>query len=462
MVHKGTNTRRLRHEFCQNNHAHADDNQATIHKEARSIAAKRPRIQRLSVFCRDSGLWNSTNRRKSLSLQGMRRRTFLTHGTQAALGFSLIPMAGCARRNQTAVKSNALASWHPLVADFEAQIPKLLADATVPGLSIAVIHDARLVWRRGFGFKDAATKVPVDNDTGFEAASMSKPVFAYVALKLCEKGVIGLDTPLAKYAPEPFLTGDARLELITPRHVLSHSSGFPNWRSQQEPMKIHFAPGSQYNYSGEAYYYLQSVITHLQGRVNRNDCAKFEADLEVCATDIAEFMTRNILAPFGMGSSGYIANDTLARHAATPHDQNGNPLPKSQSTGPAAARYAAAGGLHTTPTDYARFMIEVLNPKKPDTFRLKKETIDEMLRPHVKVVNGPYTSSWALGWQVQDNGLINHGGDNKGFHCHAIASPKTKSGFLVMTNGDNGPKIIQQLFARPTLDPFFGIPPQSA
>jgi hypothetical protein len=101
-------------------------------------------------------------------------------------------------------------------------------------------------------------------------------------------------------------------------------------------------------------------------------------------------------------------------------------------------------------------MMEVLNPKQPDDFRLEKETIAEMLRPHVKVVNGPYTSSWALGWQVQDNGLINHGGDNKGFHCHAIASPKTRSGFVVMTNGDNGPQIIQKLFTEPTLDSFFG------
>jgi hypothetical protein len=102
-------------------------------------------------------------------------------------------------------------------------------------------------------------------------------------------------------------------------------------------------------------------------------------------------------------------------------------------------------------------MIEVLEPKEPDDFRLKNETINEMLRPHVKVVNGAFTSSWGLGWQIQDNGLINHGGDNKGFHCHAIASRKTRSGFVVMTNGDNGPQIIQKLFAFPTLDRFFGV-----
>ena len=391
----------------------------------------------------------------------MRRRKFLTYSARSALGLSLIPIGACAHRNQAPPKSKIVAAWHPLVATFETEIPKLMAEAAAPGLSIAVIHDAKLVWRRAFGFKDASTKVPVDNGTIFEAASMSKPVFAYVALKLCEKGVIGLDTPLTRYAPEPFLTGDPRLELITPRHILSHSSGFQNFRSQEKPLKINFNPGSQYEYSGEGYYYLQSVITHLKGKVDRSDCAKFEADLEVCATDIGAFMTRNILAPFGMNLSGYTADDIMSRHPATPHDQNGKPLPKSKPTGPGAARYAAVGGLHTTPTDYARFMMEILDPKKPDDFRLKKETIAEMLRPYVKVVNGPYTSSWALGWQVQDNGLINHGGDTKGFHCHAIASPKTKSGFVVMTNGDNGPQIIQKLFALPDLDPFFGIPAKS-
>ena len=382
---------------------------------------------------------------------------FIANSMRAALGLSLIPLASCAHRKQTAARSDAAPSWQPLVADFETQIPMLMADAHVPGLSIAVIHDAKLVWRRGFGFKDAATKAPVDDDTVFEAASMSKPVFAYVALKLCENGVIGLDTPLTRYAPEPFLIGDPRLELITPRHVLSHSGGFQNMRSGDKPLRIHFDPGSQYLYSGEGYFYLQSGISHLKGQVNRNDCAKFEADLEVCATDFGQFMDANLLKPFGMAQSGYTANDT----SATPHGIDGKPLPISKSTGAAVARYGAVGGLHTTPTDYAKFMIEVINPRKPDAFRVKKETLDEMLRPHVKVVSGSYTSSWALGWQVQDNGLINHGGDNRGFHCHAIASPRNKSGFVVMTNGENGPKIIQQLFARLAFDRFFGIPRKS-
>lgn len=387
----------------------------------------------------------------------MHRRRFLSSGVRGALSFGILSLGACALRSRKRAESKGTLPWYSVVAEFEAQMPSLMVAATVPGVSIALIEDAKIVWRRGFGFADAATKVPVDRDTVFQAASMSKPVFAYVVLKLCEKGVIGLDTPLAEYAPEPFLPGDPRLDLITPRHLLSHSSGFQDWRSGDEPLRIHFAPGSRYQYSGEGYYYLQSVITHLTGQVDRTNCARFESGLEVCATNIDEFMREHILEPFGMNSSGYAANDLRERHGATGHDSDGNPFPKRRPTGPAIARYAAAGALLTTPTDYAKFLIEILNPKNPDNFRLSKGTISEMLRAHVRVVNGPYTSSWGLGWQIQDNGLINHGGDNKGFHCHAIASPKAKSGIVVMTNGDGGPKVIQRLFSLPSVDPFLGL-----
>src|SRR5262249_14228532 len=139
------------------------------------------------------------------------------------------------------------------IADLEKQLPQLMADAMVPGLSVAIIKDGKLDWRRGFGVTDAASKKLVDHDTVFKAASMSKPVFAYAVMKLCEKGVLNLDTPLTKYARERFLEGDARLDLITARHVLSHTSGFQNWRSNKEPLAIHFTPGEKHMYSGEGY-----------------------------------------------------------------------------------------------------------------------------------------------------------------------------------------------------------------
>ena len=140
----------------------------------------------------------------------------------------------------------------------------------------------------------------------FAAQSTSKPVFAYAVLKLCEKGVLNLDSPLTKYTPERVLAGDARLDLITARHVLSHTSGFQNWRSGTEPLEIHFAPGECWLYSGEGYSYLQSVVTHLTGHVTVNACGNYEAGVKVCATNINKYIKANLLVPFGMSSSGYV------------------------------------------------------------------------------------------------------------------------------------------------------------
>ena len=386
----------------------------------------------------------------------MHRRMFLARAAQTAFATALIPFAGCARNSPRAAAAPKSGSFfNKLIAELRSKIPALMSEHNVPGASIAVIHDARIAWRSGFGLKNAATKKLVTDDTVFQAGSMSKPVFAYAALKLCEKGILGLDTPLSKFASEPFLTGDPRIGLITPRHILSHTAGFPNWRSQSQPLKINFAPGLQYKYSGEGYYYLQSVITQLLGRTDPTNCAKFELDLEVCASDIDQFLRANVLKPFGMRSSDYYLTDRNEKNVSAGHDNDGKPLPSSRPTGPAVTRYASAGALLTTPTDYAKFMVEILNPKPADNFRLRKETISEMLRPHTKVVCGAFTSSWALGWQIQDNGLFNHGGDNKGFHCHAIGSRESKSGFVIMTNGDQGDEMITKIFTSGILDPLF-------
>ena len=180
----------------------------------------------------------------------MRRRKFLVESSRAALGFSLLPFVARAQANQKSAELNGATFSGTLIADLERLIPKLMEEAIVPGLSIALIRDAKLLWRRGFGVKDGTLKVPVDNDTVFEAASVSKTVYAYAVMKLCVKGVIGLDTPLTKYTPKPFLEGDPRLELITTRHVLCHTSGFQDWRSGENPLKIHFTPGEKFFYSG--------------------------------------------------------------------------------------------------------------------------------------------------------------------------------------------------------------------
>jgi CubicO group peptidase (beta-lactamase class C family) len=388
----------------------------------------------------------------------MKRREFLTASSRATLGLSLFPFAPGSAGTQLFARPKDRAPWEAPLADLEKQIPELMAETKTPGLSIAIIRDAKLLWRRGFGVRNSASKEPVDHDTVFEAASVSKTVFAYAVMKLHEKGVIKLDTPLTKYTSARYLEGDPRLDLITARHVLSHTTGFQNWRSRKEPLKTHFTPGEKFFYSGEGYSYLQSVVTHLTGKVNPKDCARFEAGLEVCATDIDEYMKARVLGPLGMASSGYLWTDTLEKQMARGHNEKGEPTRIDRKpTGPAVARYAVAGGLCTTPTDYARYLIEVINPKRGDAYRLNKASLREMLRPQVKIND---SMSQALGWQIlhtEKGDFISHGGGNPGFSCFVVGSVARKSGLVAMTNADNGYRAIDRLLRGDIIHRFLGV-----
>jgi CubicO group peptidase (beta-lactamase class C family) len=159
-------------------------------------------------------------------------------------------------------------------------------------------------------------------------------------------------------------------------------------------------------------------------------------------------MKAHVFAPFGMGTTGYVWNEKMERLMARPHGEEGEPLKQNRATVEHVTRYGSAGELRTTPTDYAKFVIEVISPKPADAYRLRSDTLKEMLRPQIDLpvpYLGLFPSSWALGWQIlhTDKGdLICHGGDNAGFHSMHVASVSRKSGFVVMTNGDNFYKLL--------------------
>jgi CubicO group peptidase (beta-lactamase class C family) len=341
-------------------------------------------------------------------------------------------------------------SWETWIKAVETLIPKVMRETYVPGCSVVLVRDAKIYWRRGFGFRDAETRQPVDNGTVFEAASASKPVFAYSVIKLAEKEVIDLDAPLTKYTNQRYVANDHRLDLITARHVLMHASGFPNWRSADDPMAINFTPGSKFGYSGEAYSYLQSVVTHLTGHVDNNRCGKFESGVRFCATDIGDFMQKRLLRPFQMDSSSYIWSEQLAKNLARPHGEHGEPQAFHKPAALDASRYAAAGGLMTTPTDYAKFLIELIQPSPADEFHVSKKSHDEMIRPQFPFQDfDGYSVSWGiLGCRMvrmSQHQLIAPGGSNPGFQCYSAVSPLRKCGFVIMTNADSGLKLLTRL-----------------
>jgi CubicO group peptidase (beta-lactamase class C family) len=361
------------------------------------------------------------------------RRNFLTVGGRAAIGLPLVSLAACTRSESPPSPGTR---WHSLIDYLEREIPPLLQRApATPAAAMALIADAKLLWSRGFGVKDRATNVPVDADTVFEFGSVSKTVFAYAVMKACEKGILNLDTPLTTYSSERVLTGDPRLDLITPRLVLSHRTGFQNWRSKTDPLKIAFVPGAGWGYSGEGYYYLQSVLTHVAGHADPSNCKTLFDGLRVCATDFDDYMKANLLVPFGMTSSGYLYREGMAR----PHTEKGQMIADRIATPVLAARYGSAGQLHSTVNDYAKFLIEIIDPKPADEYRLSATSFREMTRPQVKVIG---SISWGLGWAIEQHpgmgDILTHSGDNPGFKTMTAASVRRRAGFIMLTNGDRG------------------------
>ncbi len=366
----------------------------------------------------------------------MRRRDFLRIATAFAA-------ASTTTRAQTAPPAARKSSPRidaDAVAKIERLVPALMRKKAVPGVSLAIVMDGRLAWQRAFGVQDAETKTPVDNDTMFEAASVSKTVFAYAALKLYERGVLALDTPLTKYTKQPFAS-DPRIARVTARHALSHTTGFPDWRTSSR-LEFEADPGTRFHYSGEGYYYLQSVIAEVAGRTLAAPCGRYEADFEVCATDFDEFMRRSLLAPLGMTASGYQWREAFTSHTARPHGIKGEPLAWKKPNAADIARYGAVGELRTTASDYAKFLTAVLTLPTSDAF-LSAKMRNEMLRPQTKLgtekIDG--ADSWALGWAVQERptgNVILHSGGQTGFRSLTMASVERKSGFVIFTNSDNG------------------------
>lgn len=311
------------------------------------------------------------------------------------------------------------------------------AAARVPGLSIAWLEDGRVAETAALGTADAETGRPVTDDTIFEAASLTKPVTAYLALLLAERGELDLDTPLSRHArPDPPVADDPRLAGVTARHVLSHGSGLPNWRPgrwspEPKPLALGFDPGAGYAYSGEGFMWLQRVLEAITG-----------LPLEV-------LVEREVLAPLGMTASSFAWRPEYETATARPHDIEGKPGDKR-----VPEEAGGASSLHTTAADYARFVAEVLRPT-----RLPPGAAAAMLRPQraAPVTFGSSEDAdptgahvaWGLGWGLERVGettrTLWHWGDNGLFKAFVMASPETGDGFVVFTNSHNGLALAEAL-----------------
>jgi CubicO group peptidase (beta-lactamase class C family) len=287
-----------------------------------------------------------------------------------------------------------------------------LAYYKIPGISVAVIKDSKVVYQRGFGVKNTTTREPVKEDTVFEAASMTKPVFAYVVLRLVDRGVLTLDTPLHSYLPYDDISHDDRYKLITARMVLTHRTGFPNWRTGK--LEIKFIPGTEVSYSGEGFVYLGKVVEKLTGK------------------KLVDLCRDEVFAPLGVEHASLVWNDDVERLTATGHFGI-SPMGKWKPSEP-----NTAASLHVSAENYARFLTAVLQGKG-----LSESSAKELLRSQVKIPDQK-GASWGLGIAIEETPTgINygHGGRNTGFTSHSLMYKDKGIGYVFLVNNEDAGKI---------------------
>ena len=263
----------------------------------------------------------------------------------------------------------------------EYKIPEILDSAHIPGVTIALINKGKLIWSKGFGIVNKESGIKVNEQTIFPAASLGKPVFAYSVLKMVNNGKLHLDTTVVssvplKYMEENFLKGkliDENIKLITPRMILSHSSGLPNWRNSDKPIKTLFKPGEKYSYSGEGYFLLQLMVEYIMKE------------------PIEKIIRDYVFQPLSMNNSTYNIKD-VANYTST-YGNDGKLVPIDTLETPNVA-YT----FKTNVNDYARFIIALMDGKG-----LTKPTFNEMFSPQVTTdICQTGKVSWGLGFAIQN------------------------------------------------------------
>lgn len=342
-----------------------------------------------------------------------------------------------------------------------ASLPRLMELAQLPGLGMGVVQGDRLVWQHYTGVANALTKAPITAASIFPAASMGKQIFAYAVLQLVDQHHLDLNKPLKDYENDDAPAGE-RGERITARHVLSHSSGLPNWRDEgDQPLISAFEPGTKFRYSGEGFYYLQRCVEKITG------------------ISCEEFMQECIFKPLGMNSSTYLWRADAEQRLVSGHrgdepfdnrafpeqlfhliEQSGVPLaqwnhdrivremakvlspphkPMPNETSP-----NVAFSLLTTVADYSAFLARITAPRG-DAFDLKPETRSLMMKPYSHVNSA---LSWGLGWGIEQDGgprFLWQWGDNGGWKNIVIVHPESRSALAVFTNGRNGMRVVERV-----------------
>lgn len=300
-------------------------------------------------------------------------------------------------------------------------IEKLMAQNNIVCIGMGILKDGKLFSTNVYGELLKGTKAP--KNTVFNVASMTKPLVAMVTLQLVNSNRWNLDEPLEKYWTDPDVLNDPRSKQLTSRHVLTHRTGFVNWRWLHATKKLtfDFDPGTKVQYSGEGFEYLKNALEK-----------KFNKSLVQLAQEL-------VFDPLQMKDSRMIWHDSIEYRYAANHDREGKAVYKTMKRKEASA----ADDLLTTVEDYGKFCIAVING-----FGLKKEIYQDMVTPHVEMRKNVFMG---LGWQViplnNKQYILGHDGGDEGVRTIALFNPISKDGLIYLTNSDNGFAIAPELFS---------------
>ncbi|WP_136666657.1 serine hydrolase [Flavobacterium sp. H122] len=303
--------------------------------------------------------------------------------------------------------------------DNDTAIEKWLKENKIPTLGIGVIENGKLQQVKVFGEITKGVSAPYN--TIFNVASLTKPVTALVALKLISSGKWNLDEPIYKYWTDPDIANDPRNKKLTTRLILSHQTGFPNWRFMNDNKKLNFQfePGTKYQYSGEGMEYLRKTLEK-----------KFHKSLEQLASEL-------IFSPLKMTDTRYIWDknvDTARLAIGYNKDRKAYETVKNKIPN-------AADDLVTTIEDYGNFLVSVMNSDG-----LSKKVFEEMTTKQVASTKGKH---FGLGFEIYDlennEYALSHGGSDNGVQTIVFILPKTKQGLLIFTNSDTGVSVYETL-----------------
>ena len=314
--------------------------------------------------------------------------------------------------------------------DIESFLTSAMKRLDVPGVSLAIINDSQITYHTTQGFADKENNKVITNQTIFEAASLSKPLFAYFVMQLVEQKKLDLDTPLYQYLPYPDIAYDDRYKKITSRMVLSHTSGFPNWRTDYKDKKlfISFDPGTSFQYSGEGYQYLAKVLMHLY---NTDD-----AGLE-------KIYQKQIAKPFDLQYTKFVQDAYNVQQKAAPY-KDGKRIEGEDETDV----FGAAFSIHSEAKDFSKWLIALFDQKG-----LSQDGYDELFKSQVTLPEDSNQreygiTDWTLGFSkapMPFGNVFAHGGNNHGYTSLFVIHREKKWGFVIFTNADQS-QLPLQLF----------------